>query len=94
MELSRDCVEVEDKPCNNVWDITEKCTKSCEDAYDIYEANGGKPCSHYCGKYFLQMLTKALNLDYDLVHTKCSELIEELKIWSCDLFKKDETEWK
>ena len=93
MELSREGAEVEDKNCNNARDITKKCTKSCQEAYDIYIKNGGKPCPYYHGDYFLGMLTKALNLDFELSQKTCIELIKLFKIWKCDLYK-EETDWK
>ena len=84
---------------NNVWNIPERCTKSCVEAYETYwiwndetndETDKPRKCPHYIGSYFVERLTKAFNKEMDLDHTKCIEFSREL----CDLFKKDESDWK
>lgn len=79
--------EVEKKNDRNVWDVVEICTKSCQEAYDSYEKNG--LCSHYRGSLFEGMMLGPLNRG-EMESKKCIDVVREI----CDLFKKDETEWK
>lgn len=80
-------VEVEKANSHTIWDVTEICTKSCQKAYESYETNG--ICPHYHGKYFIGMMLGVLNRD-KMESTKCIDVVKEI----CDLFKKDESEWK
>lgn len=72
---------------HNVWDVTGICTKSCQEAYKSYEQNG--LCPHYRGAYFLGMMLRVLN-SWKMESTKCMDVVTDI----CDLFKKDERDWK
>ena len=79
--------EVEKKINRNVWDVVGTCTKSCQEAYNSYEKNG--LCPHYLGSFFKGMMLGPLNR-WEMESKKCVDVVWEI----CDLFKKDETEWK
>ena len=87
MEKNWEGEEVGKKINRNVWDVGEICTKSCQEAYESYEKNG--ICPHYIGRLFEGMMLGPLNRG-EMESKKCIDVVREI----CDLFKKDETEWK
>ena len=80
---------VEKKDTCNVWGVGEICTKSCREAYEDYMDNGGKICPHYTGRHFVEMFFDVFNWGW-MESTRCIDVVAEI----CDLFKKDESDWK